>query len=276
MAIRIGIEANVNLLALSHAWMHEPSFEKYKKRGHFSFYLLEAMSRDPLPGFTYRGRKHRLQKPRVWYGDFAKDVRSYYKAHKGEIRSGLRYGRAMEAKRFPLQLRQLIETFGEDYKIPVKKVVLSPNVFGVPGEGYGPLLGETAYAVFTPNPQRDQTWLMVHEVCHSLLLPVFASKNVKKLIAKSETCFDSWTTKRFRKYYPKWEWAIEECLIHAIEHYVTGSSLSQKRSWGMNRIDWFVKSWQTFQGRLKAEPELTVKDWIEDVLRQLVEKCKAK
>jgi hypothetical protein len=260
---------NVNLLALSHAWLHDPAFEKYKARGHFSLFLLEALSRSPLPAFTYRGRKHPLQKSEKWYGNFSRDLKTYYKQHEGEIKKGLSAGSVPEAKSFPKTLNLLVSTFGP-YALPCQEVVLSPNVFGVAGEGYGPLIGKTAYAIFKPDPKKDQTWLMVHEVCHSLLLPTFQLKKVKRLIVETEPLFEKWTTKKFRRYYPKWQWAIEEYLIHTIEQYVTESSLAEKRSWGMNRLDWFVKSWAGFQ-RSKTKKD-TVEDWIVMVLEELKKK----
>jgi len=270
MALKVSIKPNLNLLALSHAWQNEPAFDPYKQRGHFSLFLLEALSRDSLPAFTYRGRKHPLQKPKGWYGDFAEVLKTYYREHQKEIRRGLKYGMIPEVKHFPKTLERLVASFGP-YKLSCHDVVLSPNTFGVAGEGYGPLIGKTAYAIFKPNAQKDQTWLMVHEVCHSLLLPTFQSKKVKRLIADSKPLFEKWTTKKFRGYYPKWEWAIEEYLIHAIEQRVTESSLADKRSWGMNRLDWFVKSWATFQ-KSKTKNE-NVEDWVVAVLKELKTKA---
>jgi len=266
MALKVSIKPSLNLLALSHAWFRDPAFEKYQKRGHFSLFLLEALSRDPLPAFTYRGRKHPLQKPKSWYGDFAEDLKLYFKKNREEIKKGMTIGPIPEVKHFPKTLERLVASFGP-YKLSCNDVVLSPNAFGVAGEGYGPLIGKTAYAIFKPNPKKDQTWLMVHEVCHSLLLPTFQSKKVKQLIEGSRPIFEKWTTKKFRISYPKWEWAIEEYLIHAIEQHVTGSSLADKRSWGMNRLDWFVKSWTTFQ-KSKTKNE-NVEDWVVAVLKEL-------
>ncbi len=273
MSLSVSIKPNLNLLALSHAWAHEPSFKIYKDRGHFSLYLLEAMSRSPLPDFAYRGRKHPLQKPEAWYGDFSRNLKKYYRTHKKEIHDGLKVPEVKEAKYFPSQLLLLVESFGKDYQLPTRRVVLTPNVFGVKGEGYGPLIGDVAYAIFTPDSKKDQTWLMVHEVCHSLLLPVFKSRTVWGLIKDTEPLYKKWTTKKFREYYPKWEWAIEEYMIHAIEQRVTGSSLEEKRSWGMNRLGWFVKSWGVFQSRLKEESRLTVEDWVIESLNYLKKKA---
>jgi hypothetical protein len=268
MTLKVFVKPNLNVLTLSHAWQH-PSFEPYRKKGHFSLFLLEVLSRDALPAFTYRGRKHPLQKPEAWYGNFARDVKAHYMRHQKDIRKGLRYGRIPEAKGFPHVLGKLVKSFGP-YRLSCREAVLCPNVFGVAGEGYGPLIGKTAYAIFKPNPKKDQTWLMVHEVCHSLLLPTFQSKKVRRLIQETKPAFEKWTTKKFRTYYPKWDWAIEEYLIHAIEHRVTGSSLKDKRAWGMNRIDWFVKSWGDFQD--KKDRRSTVEDWIILVLRELKSK----
>lgn len=269
MSPSVSIKPNLNLLALSHAWAHELLFQAYKNKGHFSLYLLEAMSRSPLPGFAYHGRKHPLQKHEAWYGDFARDLKIYYRAHEKEIRDGLHFSSVKEAGRFPEQLGKLVDSFGKGYQLPTKRVVLTPNVYGAKGEGYGPLIGDIAYAIFTPDSKKDQTWLMVHEVCHSLLLLVFKSKKVVRLIRDTEPLFKKWTTKKFREYYPKWEWAVEEYMIHAIEQRVTGSSLDEKRSWGMNRLGWFVKSWEVFQSRREEDARLTVEDWVGEVLEEL-------
>lgn len=269
MSLSVSIKSNLNLLALSLAWAHEPSFKVYKDRGHFSLYLLEAMSRSSLPDFTYRGQKHPLQKPKAWYGDFARDLKIYYRKHEKEIRDGLHFSNVKEARRFPDQLQKLVDSFGKGYQLPTKHVVLTPNVYGAKGEGYGPLIGDIAYAIFTLDSKRDQTWLMVHEVCHSLLLPVFKSRKVMKWIKDTEPLYKKWTTKKFREYYPKWEWAVEEYMIHAIEQRVTGSSLEEKRSWGMNRLGWFVKSWEVFQSRREEDARLTVDYWVVETLEEL-------
>lgn len=269
MPLSVSTKSNLNLLALSHAWKHDQSFESYKRRGHFSLYILEAMSRNSLPGFAYQGRKHPLQKPKEWYGDFAGDLKAYYQLHTSDIRRGLRFGTIPEEKHFSVQLHSLIKTFGKKYQLPVKHVILCPNVFGVPGEGYGPRIGNSAFAIFTPNPKKDQTWLMVHEVCHALLLPVFKSTHVKRLISETKPLLGEWTTEKFRTYYPKWEWAIEEYMIHAIEQRVTHSSLKEKESWGMDHLDWFVKSWAEFQARCKKNGNLTVEDWVVEALQQM-------
>ncbi len=261
-------QPNINVLALSHAWQNDPTFHKYKKKGHFAVFLLEALSRSPLPTFSYGGKKHPMQKHRQWYGDFATDLKQYYNVHKKDVRAGLAVRNIEEAKKFPSQLRELVVSFG-NYKLPCNKIILSPNVFGVSGEGYGPKIGKTAYAVFMPNPKKDQTWLMVHEVCHSLLLPVFESKKVRRLIKKTEPLLETWSTAGFRKYYPKWEWVIEENLIHAIEQYVTGTSLKEKESWGMKRIGWFAKSWAAFQKEMRVNPKLSVEDWVAETLEEI-------
>lgn len=266
--MRISTKSPVNLLTLSRAWNHSADFDTYKKKGHFALFLLEAMSRSPLPSFTYRGQRHPLQKKRSWYGDFDKTLRAYFRTHKTEILKGSKMVDCKEARLFPTQLKRLIESFG-DYKLPCTQIVLAPNVFGAPGEGYGPLVGDTAYAIFTPNPKKDQTWLMIHEICHGLLLPIFHSAKIKKQIQKSHSKYKTWSTATFRKYYPKWEWMIEEYMIHAIEQRVTGSSVEEKESWGMNRMQWFINSWEKFQQQLKMDKKRSVEDWVTDVLQKL-------
>lgn len=269
--MRISVNTSVNLLTLSHAWNRSDIFDVYKKKGHFALFLLEVMSRGNLPSFAYRGRKHPLQKSRKWYGAFDKNLKRYYVENTPVILKAAERAACKEAKKFPKQLSRLLKTFGK-YSPPCTSIVLTPNVYGVPGEGYGPLIGKIAYAVFTPNPKKDQTWLMVHEVCHSLLLPVFQSVEVKRLIKKTTPLMEKWSTKKFRKYYPKWEWLIEEYFIHAIEQYTTESSITEKMSWGMNRLPWFVDSWSTFQSRMKSDQNLSVEDWVREVLRSMTQK----
>jgi len=158
-----------------------------------------------------------------------------------------------------------LETFGA-FKPICNTVILCPNKFGVVGEGYGPLIGKTAFVIFTPDNKTNQTWLLIHELCHSLLLPIFQSVKIKKLIKETSPLMNKWSTEKFRKYYPKWEWMFEEYCIHAIEQYVTKSSIEQKMTWGMKRLPWFVKSWAGFQARLKHYDGLSVKDWVQEVL----------
>jgi hypothetical protein len=266
--MQISTKPSINLLALSYGWNKTKLLDKYKQKGHFSLFLLEAMSRSQLPAFTYRGRKHPLQKSRTWYGPFDRDLKKVYSTYHSEILVGLKNVRYKEISTFPKQFNNLIKSLGP-YSPPFTKVILSPNLFGVPGEGYGPLIGQTAFAVFTPNPNKDQTWLMVHEVCHSLLLPIFHSATIKKLIKQTEPLMEKWSTKKFRRYYPKWEWMIEEYFIHTIEQYVTNSSIKEKMSWGMKRLPWFVTSWATFQKRREAEPSINVEHWIRATLQEM-------
>lgn len=273
--MKISTKPSINLLTVSYGWNRTKELDSYKTKGHFSFFLLEAMSRTALPSFTYQGRKHYLQKEKKWYGEFRVAVKRVYAKHGTEIRRGLKQTTCKEEKDFPKQLRVLLKTFGP-YKPPCANVVLCPNRFGVPGEGYGPLIGRTAYAIFTPNPKEDQTWLMIHEVCHSLLLPVFQSSRVKRLIRQTEPLLKTWTTKKFRTYYPKWEWVIEEYFIHAIEQYVTGSSVKEKLGWGMNRLPWFMKSWKTFQIKRKINPDLCIDAWIIETLVYLERKIEGR
>ncbi|MFA5130081.1 MAG: hypothetical protein WC477_04150 [Patescibacteria group bacterium] len=263
--MRIFIQPSINVLTASYGWNRTSELDAYKTKGHFSLFLLETMSRDSLPAFTYHGRKHPMQKTRSWYGNFDKDMKKVYAKHHALIKEGLKSKTCKEAKYFPKKLKRLLETFG-NYTPPCSQVILCPNIFGVPGEGYGPLIGDTAYAVFTPDPKKDQTWLMVHEVCHSLLLPIFQSQKIRKFIKQTESLMEKWSTKKFRNYYPKWEWMIEEYCIHAIEQYATGSSIQEKMSWGMNRLPWFVKSWAEFQKRRKTNHALDVSIWIHDTL----------
>ncbi|MFZ2804079.1 MAG: hypothetical protein WA001_02550 [Patescibacteria group bacterium] len=266
--MRVTVHTSINLLTLSHAWNHSTALDAYKSKGHFALFLLEAMSRSSLPAFAYQGKKHPLQKTRRWYGKFDADLRAYYRAHSKTILAASKKPRCKEAKQFPTQLQNLIKTFGP-YHPPCDMVVLCPNVFGIPGEGYGPLIGKTAFAIFTPNPKKDQTWLMVHEVCHSLLLPVFRSAKIRRLIRETASQMEKWSTKKFRTYYPKWEWLIEEYLIHAIEQYVTESSIKEKISWGMNRLPWFIRSWDAFQKRREKEPALNVGLWVRETLQTI-------
>ena len=79
----------------------------------------------------------------------------------------------------------------------------------------------------------------------------------------------NWSTPKFRKYYPKWEWIIEEYMIHAIEQHVTQGSINEKLSWGMNRLPWFIASWSAFQVRRSSKPHLSVEDWIQETLTEL-------
>ncbi len=266
--MRITTKPSINLLALSYGWNKTNRLNAYKQKGHFSVFLLEAMSRTSLPAFTYREKKHPLQKHRAWYGSFDRDVKQLYSEFHSDILAGLKYGQCKEKTAFPKQLNNLLKSFGP-YSPPCTEVILCPNSFGVPGEGYGPLLDHTAYAVFTPNPHKDQTWLMVHEVCHSLLLPIFHSVPIKKLIKQTEPLMEKWSTKKFRGYYPKWEWMIEEYFIHAIEQYVTRSSVKEKMSWGMKKLPWFIASWEEFQKRRKAEHSLNIGDWVKETLQKM-------
>jgi hypothetical protein len=266
--MRVSVQSPVNLVALSYAWNKTTALDAYKRKGHFSVFLLEAMSRGPLPTFAYHGQKHPLQKPRKWYGDFETDLREAYLKHKTKILVSSKKTTCKEARLFPKKLELLLESFGH-YTPSCATVVLCPNHFGVPGEGYGPLIGKTAYAIFTPNPKKDQTWLMVHEVCHSLLLPIFQSKQTKKLIAQTAHMMPRWSTKQFRTYYPKWEWLLEEYFIHAIEQHVTGSSIKEKISWGMNRLPWFIDSWATFQELRLSNPSLSIEQWVHETLVRL-------
>jgi len=266
--MRTSVKTSINLLTLSHAWNKSDVFDLYKKKGHFALFMLEAMSRSDLPSFTYRGRKHPLQKSQSWYAAFDKDLKRYFSENKTVILKAAKRTACKEAKRFPKQLSRLLETFGK-YKPTCTSVTLTPNIFGVPGEGYGPLIGKTAYAVFTPDTKKDQTWLMIHEVCHSLLLPVFQSADVKRSIKKTMPLMEKWSTKKFRRYYPKWEWLIEEYFIHTIEQYVSGSSISEKMSWGMSRLPWFIDSWSAFQSRRKIDSDLSVEKWVRETLSSM-------
>ncbi len=266
--MRIYTKSPINLSTLSHAWNRSTVLDEYKKKGHFSLFLLEAMSRDTLPAFSYQGRKHPLQKSRRWYGHFDQTIREYYSRHRPTILRATKRVSCKEAARFPGKLRSLIESLGP-YKLPCDKVILCPNPFGMQGEGYGPLIGRTAYAVFTPDARKDQSWLMVHETCHSFLLPIFQSAEIKRLVRCTEPLMVKWSTKKFRKYYPKWEWVVEEYMIHAIEQRATGSSVKKKKSWGMNRLPWFIASWKEFQHRRRSESNLSVDIWVKETLHKM-------
>src|SRR3989344_1761182 len=102
--MRFSVRPSVNLLTLSHAWNRSDVLDEYKKKGHFSLFLLEAMSRGPLPRFEYQGRRHPLQKPRGWYGKFDQVLKEYYRRNREEILKGSRQTATKEAKQFPGQL----------------------------------------------------------------------------------------------------------------------------------------------------------------------------
>ncbi|MFO0764505.1 MAG: hypothetical protein U0487_00445 [Patescibacteria group bacterium] len=269
--MRISTKPSINLLTLSYGWNKTKLLDKYKEKGHFSLFLLEAISRSALPKFEYQGKKHPLQENKSWYGAFERDMKEVYRIFSTEIVHASKNNSFAEAKRFKPQLEYLLKSFGA-YKTNVKAVILSPNWFGIEGEGYGPLIDGIAYAIFTPSKKTNQTWLMVHETCHSFLLQTMKSKKVKSLIKDTEPLLYSWSTKKFRQYYPKWEWVIEEYLIHAIEQRVTDSSVASKKAAGMNRVDWFIKSWQFFQETRSQQD--SVEDWIVQTLMQLKSKIK--
>lgn len=70
---------------------------------------------------------------------------------------------------------------------------------------------------------------MTHELLHYVLSREFENAGLIKKNRETEGLYTHLVPVRLKKYYPKWEWAIEEYIIHTIESEITGSSVALKK-----------------------------------------------
>lgn len=239
--MKIFFKQHLNVSTLSYLWRHNKAFVKYHKKGWFSYYLVFVLNHSLLPKFVNLRLRHTLLRSASWYRSFSHDFIKCAKSGLTPKIAIIEYGK--EKDKFSKVIKKM-KTELRGIAWPFQQIWVVPNFWGEEGHGYGILMGQTAYLVYRPNPKVDSTWLLAHELLHCILGPEFEKPAVRKKIQATKNLYRKLVPARLQKYYPKWEWAIEEYVIHAIESDITNSSIAVKKKWGWGYVDLFINKWK--------------------------------
>lgn len=165
----------------------------------------------------------------LFYG-LDKDLQSFYQEMNiAALWQEVRPQYEQEAARYQEAAGQAIQA-AVDYTrmpdVPLKEVIVIPNLLAAHWNGNGPTVGNTAYVVVGPTEDEPDTSLIQHEALHSIAGPLVEA-NMNAIDEEQGRTLFAGLKQQVPPGYGSWESLVEEQVVRAIQCRLLGAQCFQ-------------------------------------------------
>jgi hypothetical protein len=105
--------------------------------------------------------------------------------------------------------------------VPLKQIIVIPNLVDAHYSGFGPTVGDTAYVVLGPAQDQVDVGEIQHEALHSIVGPLVAA-NLSVIDETQSSSLYASLRKRVPSSYGTWEKILEEQVVRAMSCRLVG------------------------------------------------------